>query len=246
MERIIISKLYDILLYKSHNNILLYGNGDKLNILDNLFYRLYDIKIVRDNKLLEKTDIYYYINCNRKVTYDDIYNYTLSLNYYKKNILYIILDNFNQFKDQIKLKNLIEKLEKNIKFIFLANNKNNIINYYKSSCVNFNIIKEDNYYIYNKYIKLINNIFNENIGEDIFIDKIRLLIYNYKQSILDDTIFFKLLIDNFTKNQSLKKKILIIKEISNIDHKLQNKYNNIIYYEYLLIKLYYIIKKNII
>ena len=78
MESIIISKLYDILLYKSHNNILLYGNGDKLNILDNLFYRLYDIKIVRDNKLLEKTDIYYYINCNRKVTYDDIYNYTLS------------------------------------------------------------------------------------------------------------------------------------------------------------------------
>ena len=101
MERIIISKLYDILLYKSHNNILLYGNGDKLNILDNLFYRLYDIKIVKDNKLLEKTDIYYYINCNRKVTYDDIYNYTLSLNYYKKNILYLFYTNIIMYYKQV-------------------------------------------------------------------------------------------------------------------------------------------------
>ena len=65
MERIIaITKLYDLLLYKSHPNIILYGGGNKIDILNNLFSRLYDIDMIKDNKLLEETGLYYYIDIN--------------------------------------------------------------------------------------------------------------------------------------------------------------------------------------
>ena len=119
MDRKINIILNDIFLYNNHNNIIIIDN-EKVDIVYNI------LKYKLNPRNIYKLD-------GKEIKSEDIKNIINGLNYYNGNYLYLLIKNIDYLVDN--LKNLIEKIDMNVKFIFFCDNYNRL----NASGTNYNI-----------------------------------------------------------------------------------------------------------
>lgn len=240
---------------KSNNcpNLLLYGNDKIYNSLINMLNELFNVKnvnIIENSTFKYIGTLNYFafeniLNKNFKDFKNSLSDLVLTDNFFIKNKKIIILNNIilNELNQKC-LKNIIEK-NKDIKFIIITNNYNNLYYHFKSIflSIRLNVIDE---------IKKVDNILTKN---DLYSD-----IYNYvkiifclkinKSNIKKIKDFSYLLLLNnigiryiyiIILDILLDKKYsdLIIFKIINFFNELsqfyKNSYYKLIYYEYIFL-----------
>lgn len=168
-------KIYKILLYKNHSNLIIYGKLEKKffmkTILDEYFQNKETINIYDEEIYYEYNSYYYYFDI-KKIKLDakdnfikTIQNISNSFNYFTDKNNYIILDNYEKINPILenKLKVIIEKTLSTTKFIILTSMIDKILQAIQSRCICFRIsllsFTDKEIYIKN-YLK-INNIQKE-------------------------------------------------------------------------------------
>jgi len=251
--------------YKDHPNIIISNvtNYNFNNIFPNITYTQ---TIVNKDYNIIKTNKYYIIDIklNNIVKIFDLLietNTFKSINY----IIFIGFNSINKLK-QLILKNNINKYN-TYKYILVTKNISNIIDNLKSSFINIRIPKLNNYKLFKslkntnidnfntikhfnfKCIKLIdsNKLNKSNLLDDIVKYVISYnSIYNLKELayllitsnidylVLFKKILYKLSNNNKITNNKITNTIMLMCEFNNNN---KNMYNNLIIYEYFLIKL---------
>jgi hypothetical protein len=242
--------LIKLLKNKNHPNILLYNLYDDNNII-NALNSIYNIKsniITTENNISYiENNIYFVFNIDKIK-----YLYKLDFIYIIKNIIsqnknkYII---FNNLESNTSIQNILKIIiEKNthIKFIIISKKITNIIEPIKSRFLCIRFPNTDKSIGINKYKQHIFDYIFE-----LYYDKNKNTIKNIKYisyilRCINDTFsiflkeLFEYIINRTEITENIKYKCIYI--ISDIEYKYNNGYYKIIYYEYILIKLYTIIK----
>ena len=244
--------LNNLLKCKNHPNILLY-NLESKNLLIDALNNIYKIELTNqvcsNDIIYNQNNIYFDFDVNKikykhKINFINIIKNIVSTN----DRIYIILNNLEDNKSiQNILKKIIEK-NNHIGFIVICKKITNIIDQIKSRFVciripntNYNTITITKYkkhifdYIFDLYYE--NNIKN-------IVKNIKYISYVLR-CINDSFCFFlKELLEYIIHRVEIIHKIKsqCIFLISDIEYKYNKGYYKIIYYEYLFIKLYDIIK----
>lgn len=239
------SLIYNLLKHKNHNNIVLQGlkNTGKKSLIRCILNDL-NIKFYEFNKSKFKEII------------DDIKKLTSSYDYYKMELKYILISDFESMKnvDQNKLKIIIEKSYISSRFIIITNNLTKMIHPIQSRCIIIRISKKNENMI--KITEKWNKINNDDNGDnskykeklikilfEIFskfsLKKIKQFSLKIKEINIDITEFLKLILDEIIKRYSENIIKKCIKEISNYEYLIQKSYIDVIYLESLFIRLYY-------
>ena len=242
--------LIKLLKNKNHSNILLYNlNDSKLFVraLKNTYTINQNINITQNDISYIKNNIYFEFNIDNikyihKSDFINIINDIIDGNYNK----YIIFQVGGNIPIQNILKIIIEK-NTHLKFVIVTNNFSNIIEPLRSRFLSIRIpnkkvkdIKANLYkrhvfdYIFDLYYKS-----NTNIIKNIKYISFLLKCINDTFNIFLIDLFEY--VDNRVEiTQNIKYKFLYF--ITDIEYKYNKGYLKIIYYEYILLKLYSIIK----
>ena len=237
--------IYNLLKNKNHNNLVLQGlkNTGKKSLIKCIFNDL-NIRFYEFNKNHFKDII------------DEIKKITHSYDYYKMDLKYILINDFESMKnvEQNKLKIIIEKSYISSRFIIITNNLTKIIHPIQSRCIIIRISKKNENMI--KITEKWNKINNDDNGDnskykeklikilfEIFskfsLKKIKQFSLKIKEINIDITEFLKLILDEIIKRYSENIIKKCIKEISNYEYLIQKSYIDVIYLESLFIRLYY-------
>jgi hypothetical protein len=248
-------KIFNIIRYKNHPSILLYGDVS-INKQDKFISVLNDIypSINHKNKYkdiyYESSDIYYSINCKNINEKQDLINFIKEIistyNHYSDSLNYIILYNFEYLDRKYNniLKVIIEKSYLTSRFILITNNLN--INL-KSHLllITFPLLRKYSNEKYDiNYIEPLDKIINKilNIYETKFsIKLLRDISYKIKEMVIPTKKFLSYFMNELIKYYP-KNMFEIVEIISDYDKLFNHSFRDIIYYESLFIKIYKIIK----
>tara|TARA_B110000902_G_scaffold61075_1_gene71970 strand:- start:502 stop:1233 length:732 start_codon:yes stop_codon:yes gene_type:complete len=240
--------LIKLLKHKNHPNILLYNLYDNKIIIDALNV-IHDITpniiITRNDISYIKTNIYHIFNIDKiqYVNKSDFINIIKDV--IDQNIRYII---FNNLENNASIQNILKVIiEKNThtKFIIISNKFSNIIKPIKSRFLSI-CFPNTNKNIINKYKRhIFDYIFNLYYDTNLNIIKNIKYISYILRCINDNfTIFlkelFEYIFDRIELTIDIKCKCIYL--ISDIEYKYNKGYYKILYYEYILLKIYTIIK----
>ena len=260
----------NIISNNNHPNIIIYNKYNSKQLFYNIFnliYKNYNLINETYKKINYKKSIYHYefdifkINSKNKNNFIEfITNIVKSKNYYSNNKKIIVLFNFQECnkKLQLFLKIILNKYYY-IKFFICTSNYNKIILNIKSSCILFRISKNDinlynsnilintsnQYYIFiNDIISYIYNLYISNLPYNLLINNIKNISYLLVCCNINFNEFIYLFINKLLSIPYLTNnvKYLLIKEISNIEYHRLFTYYKLIYYEWIIIKIYHIIK----
>ena len=236
--------IYDIIKNKNHPHIII---NIKTKFFD-IFDYLKIIPINHKSKLeYEYYNNYYffdYLKLKKEKGYKIYINDLIERNCTNEQI-YIFIYNFDSpiYCDQSYIKNIMEKYY--TKMVLITRNINIVTVSIKNQCIIINYNKPDNYY--NLQNTTICNIIYELYKKYDFKEfktKIKEVIYNaYKYDIiLEDMLktFISYLLEKAYIVNRIK--VILIKESSNIEHKINVSNNKIILYEQIFIKIYKYIK----
>jgi len=249
--------LIKLLKNKNHPNLLLYNLYD--NILINTLNTIYNIQsnitITKNDISYIQNNIYFEFNINKikyihKLDFIDIIKDIVSQN---KNIISNEIQNkyiiFNNLESSASIQNILKIIiEKNthIKFIIISKKITKICESIKSRFLCIHFSNTDKSIGINKYKQhIFDYIF------DLYYDRNIKIIKNIKyisyilRCINDDfTIFlkelFEYIVNRIELTIDIKCKCIYL--ISDIEYKYNKGYYKILYYEYILLKIYTIIK----
>ena len=237
--------IYNLLKNKNHNNIVLQGlkNTGKKSLIKCIFN---DLNIC----------FYEFNKNNFKDIIDEIKKITHSYDYYKMDLKYILINDFESMKnvEQNKLKIIIEKSYVSSRFILITNNLTKMIHPIQSRSVIIRISKKNENMINisekwneknknernldskykEKLIKILFNIFKK-----FSLKKIKQFSLKLKEIDIDITEFLKYILDEIKKKYSFNIIKKCIKDISHYEYLIQKSYTDIIYLESLFIRIYY-------
>tara|TARA_B100000683_G_scaffold88961_1_gene87774 strand:- start:117 stop:887 length:771 start_codon:yes stop_codon:yes gene_type:complete len=237
--------IYNLLKNKNHNNIVLQGlkNTGKKSLIKCIFN---DLNIC----------FYEFNKNNFKDIIDEIKKITHSYDYYKMDLKYILINDFESMKnvEQNKLKIIIEKSYVSSRFILITNNLTKMIHPIQSRSVIIRISKKNENMINisekwneknknernldskykEKLIKILFNIFKK-----FSLKKIKQFSLKLKEIDIDITEFLKYILDEIMKKYSFNIIKKCIKDISHYEYLIQKSYTDIIYLESLFIRIYY-------
>lgn len=236
--------IYDIIKNKNHPHIIInlktkffylfdYLRIIPINIKNGLEYKYYKNYYFFDYLIIKKENKYKYFindlierNCTNEQIYLFIYNFDSPINC-----------------EQSYIKNIMEKYY--TKIVLVTRNINMVTKSIKNQCIIINYNKIDNYYI--RQNMTICNIIYDLYKKYNFIEfkkKIKEVIYNaYKYDIILDDVFKSFISYLLDKSYIVNRiKVILIKESSNINHKITVSNNKIILYEQIFIKIYKYIK----
>ena len=241
--------LIKLLKHKNHPNILLYNLYDNKIIIDALNV-IYDITpniiITRNDISYIKTNIYHIFNID-KIQYVNKFDFiNIIKDVIDQNIRYII---FNNLENNASIQNILKVIiEKNThtKFIIISKKISNIIKPIKSRFSSICFPNTNKNTCINKYKRhIFDYIFNlyYDINPNI-IKHIKYISYILRCINDDFTIFlkelFEYIFDRIELTIDIKCKCIYL--ISDIEYKYNKGYYKILYYEYILLKIYTIIK----
>ena len=240
--------IYNLLKNKNHNNIVLQGlkNTGKKSLIKCIFNDL-NIQFYEFNKN------------NFKDIIDGIKKITFSYDYYKMDLKYILINNFESMKnvEQNKLKIIIEKSYISSRFILITNNLTKMIQPIQSRSIIIRISKKNEIMINisDKWNKLNFNKNNNNENNSKYKEKLIIILFNIfkkfslkkikqyslklKEIDIDITEFLKSVLDEIIKKYSFNIIKKCIKDISHHEYLIQKSYTDIIYLESLFIRIYY-------
>ena len=240
--------LIKLLKHKNHPNILLYNLYDNKIIIDALNV-IYDITpniiITRNDISYIKTNIYHIFNIDKIQYVNKLDFINIIKDVIDQNIRYII---FNNLENNASIQNILKVIiEKNThtKFIIISKKYSNIIKPIKSRFSSI-CFPNTNKNTINKYKRhIFDYIFN--LYYDINPNIIKHIKYiSYILRCINDnfTIFlkelFEYIFDRIELTIDIKCKCIYL--ISDIEYKYNKGYSKILYYEYILLKIYTIIK----
>ncbi|MBG00766.1 MAG: hypothetical protein CL470_00690 [Acidimicrobiaceae bacterium] len=160
-------KIYNLIQYKDHNHLLIYGK-EKVgkSFLINTIFNIQSAKLLKNDHFSYHNHLNnYFINCHNIINKSEFIKFLKDLcntyDHYQLNHKYIILDNYQTTTDYIQnsLKVIIEKSYFTTKFILITNNLTKVIKAIQSR---FQYIRIPNPKSYDKYIYIKNN-YNPNI-----------------------------------------------------------------------------------
>ena len=236
--------IYDIIKNKNHSHIII--------SLKTKFFDIFDyLKIIPiNNKSKLEYEYYknYYFFDYLKIKKDNEYKIYLN-DLIERNCtneqIYIFIYNFDSpiYHDQSYIKNIMEKYY--TKIVLVTRNINIVTKSIKNQCIIINYNKIDNYYI--RQNNTICNIIYDLYKKYDFIEfkkKIKDVVYNaYKYDIIIEDMFKTFILYLLERPYIVNRiKVILIKESSNIEHKITVSNNKIILYEQIFIKIYKYIK----
>ena len=231
-------KIYNLLLYKNHPNIIISGikNSGKTLLIKTILNDVFNInkslkkELLIDNIYYETSYYHYYfdlklINNNEKLL-DLMKKIINSYNYYTNKHNYIIFDNYEYLCDTIqnKLRVIFEKCVNTSKIIIITTKYNHIINPIKSRFLSIKIPLHNvvDKYLYFKHLFL-RNLFI--IDDDILykivekhdnLDFILINILGYFKTKKINVDIYDEIINKYMI--IIKSKNILMKKISNIKH----------------------------
>ena len=241
--------LIKLLKFKNHQNILLYNlesNNLLIDALNNIYKIEPTIQICSNDIKYKKNNIYFEFDVDKikykhKIHFINIIKDIVNTN----NRIYIILNNL---EDNKSIQNILKKIiEKNyhIGFVVVCKKITNIIDQIKSRFLCIRI--PNNTITINKYKKhifdYIFDLYYENNIKNI-IKNIKYISYILRCINDSFCIFLKEILEYIINRVEIiyEIKCQCIFLISDIEYKYNKGYYKIIYYEYLFIKLYDLIK----
>lgn len=243
--------LKNIFKYKNHQNCII---NDRSYAFDLFNYLNVDYNCEYNPLEYKHYNNSYYFDYNvlsKKIeTYKNYINELINCSILNEYI-YIYIYNFNNpnIYFQLYIKNIMEN-NINTKIILITKQLNSIIKGLRYQCLIINHNDNtNNKELNDREMTIINILYDmyKNNNFKNFKKKIILFVYNsFKNEILIDR-----LINNFVKIITSKSYITfkvkkeLIDNVANINHKICVSYNKIILYEYLLIKIYTIIKPSL-
>ena len=150
-------KIYNLIQYKDHNHLLIYGK-EKVgkSFLINTIFNIQSAKLLKNDHFSYHNHLNnYFINCHNIINKSEFIKFLKDLcntyDHYQLNHKYIILDNYQTTTDYIQnsLKVIIEKSYFTTKFILITNNLTKVIKAIQSR---FQYIRIPNPKSYDKYI----------------------------------------------------------------------------------------------
>ena len=236
--------IFDIIKNKNHPHIIINLKTKIFNIFDYLKIIPINNKNKLEYKYYKNYYFFDYLKVKKEKEYKIYINDLIERNCTNEQI-YLFIYNFNSpiHCEQSYIKNIMDKYYS--KVVLITHNINTIINSIKNQCIIINYKKTDNYYI-KQNITICNIIYDLYKKYDFkeFKKKIKDVVYNaYKYDIILEDMFKTFISYLLDKPYIVNRiKTMILRESSNINHKITVSNNKIILYEKIFITIYKYIK----